>query len=85
MQAALNSTEEKREKEYFEEYQRITNEIDVMKKDLIISDQNIKEGQENHDSREMTQSKLQWSSVALQTTNRPATNATKIKFSKLPF
>ena len=42
----LIEAEEKQEKEHFEEYQRITNEIDVMKNDLTITDQNIKEAQQ---------------------------------------
>ena len=43
----LIEAEEKQEKEHLEEYQRITNEIDGMKNDLTVTDQNINKAKEN--------------------------------------
>ena len=42
----LIEAEEKHERQHLEEYQRLANEIDGMKKDLTITDQNIKEAQQ---------------------------------------
>ena len=45
----LIEAEEKHEKEHLEEYRRLANEIDGMKKDLTITDQNIEEAQQKID------------------------------------
>ena len=45
----LIEVEEKQETEHLEEYQRLTNEIDGMKKNIDAAKQNIKEAQQTID------------------------------------
>ena len=55
----LIEAEEKYEKEHLEEYRRLANEIDGMKKDLTITDQNIEEAQQKIDKEKSKRNQIE--------------------------